>query len=86
MEKVTLEMSPLRFYCTQKDEEMFFTWLDSISCVESYEGIGRSLYVTLSSDVVSRNDFLLLMGLFKRYNHDTNQLEQLTVADDEDEK
>ena len=83
MSKVTLTMTPLRFYCTHKDEEMFFQWLDSISCVRSYEGVGKSLYVTLTTDVVSRQNFLLLKGLFKRYGHDTDQLSKLSIAESE---
>lgn len=83
MSKVTLEMTPLRFYYTYKDEEMFFQWLDSISCVTSYEGIGKSLYVYLPTDIISQKDFLLLKGLFKRYGHDTEQLNQLSIEESE---
>ncbi len=65
-DKVTLILTPLKFY-TQDDENIFFMWLGRIKSIESSKGIGRALYVTISSDSISYNDRENLDGLFERY-------------------
>ena len=78
VKKAIIEI-PEQHYYGQRDEEMFFQWLDNISCVESYDLVGKTLYVTLSSNVVSLRDYLALEGLLKRYQQDPRKVEQLAV-------
>lgn len=84
-DKVTIVCKRVRFY-SQLDDTMFFETLLRISCIESFEGIGRELYLYISSPIVSRYDWLSLEGVFLRYKiKNIEQLDMLTIKDDEDE-
>ena len=73
MKKIVLICSPLRFYTTN-DEDMFFFWLNKISCIKKYKGIGNSLHCYIESNAISDENLLDLIGIFERYNFDKNQL------------
>jgi len=80
MEKPTICITEQTYY-GQRDEEMFFTWLNSITCLEDYIGYRNTLYVTLSSWTISRKDYLALRGLLKRYGQSRAQMYQLQVKE-----
>lgn len=70
---LVLVCTPLRFY-TQRDEDLLFAWLDSVTCIEKYEGVGRVLHCYIRSIKISDEDLLNLMGVFDRYKFDAVQL------------
>jgi hypothetical protein len=70
----TLIFTPLRFF-SQDDEDLFFKWINLISCIQSYKGIGRELHLKVSSKDISNNDFINLRAIFKRYK--LKNIEQL---------
>ncbi len=72
---VTLECTPL-FFFTEHDEKACFSWINNISCIVAYRGIGRVLYLDIACPL-SINDFLELRGLFGRYNFDN--IDQLLI-------
>lgn len=71
--KVILICTPLRYY-TQSDENLCFEWINKIKCIKKYVGVGRELHLYLSSNNISYNDLLDLIGLFDRYKFDSSQL------------
>lgn len=73
-EKIILICTPLRFY-TQNDEALFFKWIKKIKSIEQFEGVGRALNLHVSSNKISNNDLLDLMGIFDRYKFDSDQLQ-----------
>lgn len=79
--KVTIVCKRVKFY-SQLDDEMFFETLLRVSCIESFEGIGRELHLYISSPIVSRYDWLSLEGIFLRYKiKNIEQLNMLTIQD-----
>ncbi len=71
--KVILICTPLRYY-TQNDEDLCFEWIKKIKCIKKHVGVGRELHLHLSSNNISYNDLLDLIGLFDRYKFDSSQL------------
>jgi len=57
-----------------------FPVTDSINCVEHYEERGTSLFITLSSDTISRRDHLALKSILQRYNQDPSIMNKLTIC------
>lgn len=64
-------------YYSQRDEAIFFSWLDEISCVSRYHGVGKTLFIEIASGRVSDSDFREILALFKRYCIDLTQLAML---------
>ena len=56
----------MKFY-SPEDEDVFFGWIDKISCIESCKGIGRELHVIVADRPITFNEYSNLNGLFKRY-------------------
>ncbi len=56
------------------DEDIFFEWITHIKCIEHFDGVGLDLYLYLKSDTLSSHDLYELLGFFKRYNIDMQQL------------
>ena len=56
----------MRFY-VYNDEVALFDWLAKIKCIQNTEGVGRELHLHISSQKISDDDLLNLMGIFKRY-------------------
>lgn len=73
MTKTIIILSPLRFYA-QHDEQFFFEWLDTFKSIIGIKGIGNELHVEFKSSKISNKELLDLMGMFRRYNFDTQQL------------
>jgi hypothetical protein len=71
--KVFLICKSVIFY-SQKDEDMFFTWIKKIKCIEKFEGAGDELYLDLKSKVISDQNLRDLLALFYRYKIDMKQL------------
>jgi len=63
------------------DRNMFFSWLDSISCIVRYETRKEELYITVSSLLISLEEYLAFEGLFKRYNIRQKYLAHLRVSE-----
>lgn len=83
MEEVILICTPLTFY-VENDENAFFEWLNKISCIDKYQGIGRELHLHISSDNISDDELLELFGIFQRYNFDQSQLKRFKNKNNED--
>ena len=80
--KKILILTPLKFYSLE-DEELFFCWLNKISCIKSYKGIGKELHVVVSSKPITFNEYKNLNGIFKRYKlKSTEQLKDLFGTED----
>jgi hypothetical protein len=71
--EIVLKCIPLRFY-TQNDEDICFEWIKKIKCIKKYVGVGRELHLYISSNNISNDNLLDLMGLFDRYKFDSSQL------------
>jgi hypothetical protein len=71
--QIILVCTPLLF-CTPNDESLFFEWLKKIKCIEKCIGVGNELHLYILSKKIKNNDLLELMGVFRRYNFDLNQL------------
>lgn len=73
---VELKVKPLS-YLSPLDESAFFSWLDKIPCVLSYEGRGDALYVKISNSKLNEYALRELIALLYRYNR--RNMEQLAV-------
>ncbi len=72
-----LIMAPLKFY-SPEDEELFFSWIDKIACVESYAGIAKELHLVIKQRPITFDEYRNFNGLFHRYElKNLNQLKQL---------
>lgn len=79
-ENIALEMSPVGPWYSRSDEDAYFHWLNSIKCVEKYEGALETLYIDINPDLVDQYALEELVALFYRYDVD---MKQLTVFDSE---
>lgn len=61
-------------YHGEMDEEMFFLWVRSIECIDTYQRIGNALYLYLKFKKLTSLDLYDLLYLFKRYKIDMTQL------------
>ena len=68
------------YYCN-KDEEAFFEKNKKINCIEKISGLGRELYLHISSDDINDQDLDDLIGLFYRYKIDMKQLARFLTND-----
>ena len=64
-----------------KDEDAFFWWIKSISCIEKFEGAGDELYLDLIDQPLTDDDIRDLIGLFFRYKIDMKQLAQFLTPE-----
>jgi hypothetical protein len=71
--KVELEATDVRFL-SPGDERAFFGWLDKLSCVDLYEGRGRTLTILVNSAAVDEDNLRELLALFRRYGIGLRQL------------
>ncbi|MFF7943445.1 hypothetical protein ACFZC5_27340 [Nocardia gamkensis] len=61
------------WYYSRGDEAAFFSWLDKIPAVRSYEGELRTLYIKV--DATSDDESVYeLVSLFHRYHVEMSQL------------
>jgi hypothetical protein len=70
---VELKVQPLSFF-SRLDESAFFSWLDQIACVLSYEGRGDALYVKISNKKLDEYALRELIALLYRYDRNMEQL------------
>ncbi|WP_039798155.1 hypothetical protein [Nocardia araoensis] len=73
---VVIEATGVTYYSPQ-DEAAFFGWLDKISCIESYQGRVRTLYLTVDLDAVDEDGLRELVALYRRYNINLKELRVL---------
>ncbi|MDE1153151.1 MAG: hypothetical protein PW788_11500 [Micavibrio sp.] len=71
---IELKMSPVGPFYTYNDEAAFFGWLDKITCIKGYEGIGTTLFIHVYASRVNMPQLLELIGVFIRYEIDCKQL------------
>jgi len=64
-----LILRPVYFY-SQIDEDLFFYWLNRISCIEDYRRIDKELHLAIVSRPITFDEYKNIMGLFIRYNFD----------------
>src|SRR5438132_117414 len=67
--------APLRYF-SPGDEAAFFTWLQSISCVDSVQGRGRELHIRLRSKRLSAQNLREFIALYHRYQGNMDELAQ----------
>lgn len=60
-------------YYHEADERAFFEWLDRMTFVEDYHGIGGDLFINLNRRPTDE-DMWELIGLCRRYGVDMTQL------------
>jgi hypothetical protein len=72
---IELECKKVRFY-SQQDEEVFFSWAQSIPSVSAATGCSSSIILSLKSRVVSDRSLRELVALFHRYRVSMRQLAQ----------
>ena len=72
--EILIECKRVRFYSSY-DEDAFFEWLKKIKNVKSVRGKGDSILFTVSS--LSDKELHNLIGLFRRYKIEMNDLEQV---------
>ncbi len=70
------------FY-SQIDENMFFEWINSISCIEKFEGAGDELYLILVNRELSYEDMKNLIALLYRYKIKMDQLQPFVTANNQ---
>jgi len=80
MKQTLIRIDPLTYY-GQRDEEIFFQWLDTISCFAYYTGRKENVYIVLSSYTISVEDYRSLEELFKRYGIPLKRLSHLHVPE-----
>ncbi len=64
-------------YFSKLDEEMFFAWIASISCIEKFEAAHDELYLDLVDKELSYDDMKHLIALLYRYKINMQQLQPL---------
>lgn len=62
-------------YFSKLDEDMFFAWIKSISCIEKFEAAHDELYLDLVDKELSYDDMKNLMALLYRYKINMQQLQ-----------
>jgi len=67
-------------YFSPKDEDVFYTWLNSISSIRSVGGVGTMVEITLGSRRIPQRDLRELIAIFHRYAIDKRPLAQLDRA------
>ena len=66
----------LKHFYSATDEQVFFTWLQSISGVLAFEGMGEELVVTLKSNRPSQAALRELIAIHYRYGLPMKSLAQ----------
>lgn len=61
-------------YFSQRDEDSFFAWLNSIDSVTGAVGVGRDLRISLKASTLPDGDLREFVALFFRYGVDMRQL------------
>src|SRR5688572_16667318 len=74
MQKNILICKKVYFY-SQLDEDMFFSWIKSISCIKKFEGAGDELYLDLVDQELNYEDMQDLIALLYRYKIKMDQLQ-----------
>lgn len=62
------------YFYSQLDEDMFFSWIKSISCIQSFEAARDELYLDLVEQELSYEDMKELAALLYRYKIKMEQL------------
>lgn len=70
--EIILELTPL-IYFSKLDEDWFFRWLKKLKCIKSYKVVSSTLYLTIQNPITYK-EYLGLLALFRRYEHDINKL------------
>lgn len=70
---MVLVCESVRYY-SSIDEELCFKWIKKIKSINTIEGIGKELHLIMKSNEISTKDLLELIGLFRRYSFDIQQL------------
>ncbi len=68
-----LACKKLTFY-SKEDENSFFKWLDSISCIKEIKGIGDTIFLTVNTKKPSNSCLREILAIFQRYKIDMTQL------------
>jgi hypothetical protein len=67
------------YFYSQLDEDIFFTWIKSISCIKKFEGAGDELYLDLVDRELSYEDMKNLIALLYRYKIKMDQLQSFVT-------
>ena len=71
-------------FFSQKDEKVFFEWLDSLDIVGQVRGNGRDIHIELKEEQITDDDLHNLIAIFIRYKITMAQLARF-VNDDNKE-
>ena len=69
----TLVASQVKFYSDQ-DEDVFFGWLKSISCVQDIRGVGDNIEIEVDDKKVDSPALRELIAICTRYEIEMSQL------------
>jgi hypothetical protein len=65
------------WFFSAKDEESFYSWLNSIPSIVAVGGVGTIVELTLSTKRVPQSDLREILAIFHRYALDKRELAQL---------
>jgi hypothetical protein len=67
-------------YWSEGDETAHFAWLRRIPCIREIKGSGTRVYLRITDNSVTDNDFRELIAVYRRYGGDIHQLAPLALA------
>jgi hypothetical protein len=76
---IELECKKVVFY-SQQDEEVFFSWAQSIPSVQAITGRGSSIFLSIRSGAIPDRSLREFVALFHRYRIAMKQLAQFKSA------
>jgi hypothetical protein len=85
----SLVLDPLKFFSTD-DEEIFFEWINSLSCISKIDYVGRKIYLNIKPKtiidkklIIPYEDFENIKLIFFRYKiRDTDQLDKISPLEE----
>jgi hypothetical protein len=77
---IQIEATDVHYY-SEHDEDVFFSWLAKIPCVEGHRGYLRTVYIRLACDLLREEDVRELIALYQRYNIDMGSLIALDLPE-----
>ena len=77
---IQIEATDVHYY-SEHDEDVFFSWLPKIPCVEGHRGCLRTVYIRLACDLLREEDVRELIALYQRYNIEMGSLIALDLPE-----
>jgi hypothetical protein len=78
MKKITIREID---YFSERDENIFFTWLNEIPAIVKKQGIANNLHLHIDQKKLNETGLRELLALFQRYGIDMKQLKTFLNED-----